>query len=339
MKRIGLMGCGVVADYGHSYAIADTDGLTLAALYDPNPEALARLHARYPHAQAFTEAEPFFQSGLDAVSITSPAPFHLENLKGAAQHKLHVLCEKPLAMTEAEIEEMIAVADQAGILLATAFCYRYSPVAQKIKQMVEERWIGEIRALRLIYVWDLHGKWSWDAQGNRFESSRRIGRFEEGGPLVDCGVHQIDLARWWTGSPIVRQSAAAAWVEDHEAPGHMWLHLDHESGCHTTVEISYSYCHTAKEPLDLFTYELIGTDGLIRYVRDGWRFEVRNSNGTLVLPGGSEKDFAGMYAAWRDALHTGKLGSVPSAGEGLSVTRLARQVTQDAIAQRWRKSV
>ena len=337
MKRIGLMGCGVVADYGHSYAIAGTEGLLLAALYDPNPEALARLKARYPDAQAFTEVEAFYRCGLDAVSITSPAPVHLENLKGAARHGLHVLCEKPLAMNESQIEEMVDIAEGAGILLATAFCYRFSPVAQKIKQILEERWIGEVRALRLVYLWNLHGKWEWDEQGNRYESARRIGRFEEGGPMVDCGAHQIDLARWWVGSEITRQSAAAAWVEEHEAPGHMWLHLDHENSCHTMVEISYSYTHTAQDPLDLFSYELIGTDGVIRYFRDGWRFEVRNSKGTLVLPGASEKDFGGMYAAWRDALHTGRLGSLPTGRDGLTATRIARRATESVMANRWWK--
>ena len=337
MKRIGLMGCGVVADYGHSYAIAQTDGLSLAALYDPNPDALARLAARYPDAHACTELEQLWRCGLDAVSITSPAPAHLENLRGAAHHGLHVLCEKPLGMNEEEIDEMIALADSAGILFATALCYRFSTVAQKIKQMVDEGWIGELRAMRLIYLWNLHGKWEHDEHGNRFESSRRIGRFEEGGPLVDCGVHQIDLALWWSGSEVVRQHAAAAWVEEHDAPGHVWLHMDHASTCHTCVEISFSYTHTALEPHDLFTYELIGTEGLIRYVRDGWFFEVRNSHGTQQLHGGSEKDFHGMYAAWRDALHSGELGALPSARDGLRVTQLARRATEAAMATRYRK--
>ena len=333
-KKIGLMGCGVVADYGHLPAILTTDGLELAALYDPDPQALARLHARVPTAQVFTEAEPFYTCGLDAVSITSPVPVHLANVSGAARHGLHVLCEKPLAMTDAEIEEMIAVMKQAGRMLATGFCYRFSPVAQRIKQILTEGWIGELRAMRLIYLWDLHGKWSYDASGNRFESPRRIGRFLEGGPMVDCGAHQIDLARWWTGSEIKRSVAAGAWVEEHDAPGHVWLHLDHASGCHTMVEMSFSYSHTATEPADIFRYELIGTDGLIRYDRDGWRFEVRNSHGTTVLPGASEKSFGGMYAAWRDALIAGALGPMPSAEDGLIVTRLARTATESVMAER-----
>jgi predicted dehydrogenase len=337
MKRIGVMGCGVVADYGHIPAILNTDGLELAAFYDPNPEALGKQLARAPHAKAFTDIESFLASGLDAVSVTSPAPVHLENVKAAARHQLHVLCEKPLAMTDAEISEMIGVMENANLMLAAGFCYRFSPVAQQIKKMLDEGWIGELRALRLIYLWDLHGKWSFDELGNRVEAPRRVGRFDEGGPLVDCGAHQIDLARFWTGSEVVRQAASGAWVEEHDAPGHVWLHLDHESGCHTMVEVSFSYGPTLKDPIDLFTYELIGTDGVIRYVRDGWRFEVRNSHGTTILPGSSEKDFGGMYAAWRDALYAGNIGAMPTGHDGLIVTRIARKGTDDAIAAARRK--
>lgn len=337
MKRIGLMGCGIVADYGHAPAIVSTPGLELSALYDPNPEALARLHARVPWARAYTDADAFLASGLDAVSVTSPAPVHLENVRGAARHGLHVLCEKPLAMNEEEIAEMVAVMEGADCLLATALCYRFSPVARQIKTLVRDGWIGDLRALRLIYLWNLHGKWEVDERGERAESPRRIGRFLEGGPMVDCGVHQIDLARWWTGSEVVRQTAAAAWIEEHEAPGHIWLHLDHENGAHTAVEMSFSYCHTARDPLSVFTYELIGTDGIIRYDRDGWRFEVRNSTGIHWFAGASEKDFTGMYHAWRDALEAGQLGEMPSAYDGMIVTRIARRGTEEAIAARRRK--
>jgi predicted dehydrogenase len=337
MKRIGLMGCGVVADYGHAPAIAATPGLELTALYDPNPAALDALHARFPGAMAFTDSERFLACGLDAVSVTSPAPVHLDNVQGAARHGLHVLCEKPLAMTEDQIEAMIGIMDDARLMLGTAFCYRFSPVARQIKRIIDERWIGDIRALRLIYLWDLHGKWSIDEYGQRYEAPRRVGRFVEGGPMVDCGVHQIDLARYWTGSEIARHQSAAAWIEEHDAPGHVWLHLDHDSGAHTVVEMSFSYCHTAREPLHTFTYELIGSDGLVRYDRDGWRFEVRNPEGTQFLAGSSEKDFYGMYVAWRDALEGGQLGEIPSAHDGLTVTRLARRATEEAIKNRWRK--
>ena len=336
MKRVGLMGCGVIATYGHLPAINETPGLDLAAIYDPNPEQLNRLGNAYPGAKRFTDSEAFFRDGnFDGVAITSPAPFHLSNAQQAASFGKHILCEKPLAMTDADIETMIRAADSAGVMLSAAFCYRFSPVALKIKELIAQKRIGEVRALRLIYIWNLHGKYEYLPDGSRIESPLRVGRMEEGGPMVDCGVHQIDLARWWMNAEVVRQQSSGAWIDNnYAAPEHMWLHMDHENGAHTAVEMSFSYTHTASEPIDNFSYHIIGTEGLIRYDRLHWQFEVRTPYGTEYLPGASEKNFAGMYAAWRDALHSGQPGDLPTGRDGLLVTRIARAATDQVIANR-----
>lgn len=332
--RIGLMGCGFIADHGHLPAIKATSELQLVSVYDPDPARAAHIAGKYEVPQAFTDSDAFFASDIDAVVITSPAPCHLQNVRDAARYGKHVLCEKPLAMTDRDAEEMIKVMDRAGLMLFTGFCYRFSPVSLKIKELVTDGAIGELRALRLIYVWNLHGRWEWNERGERFESPRRVGRMLEGGPMVDCGVHQIDLARWWTGAEIARQQAAGAWVEDYEAPDHMWLHLDHENGIHTAVEMSFSYCHTASEPIAHFSYHLIGTEGVIRYDRDGWHFELRTPHGTTFFPGSDEKNFWGLYAAFAEALKTGNPGNLPSGRDGLIATRIARSATQAVIANR-----
>jgi hypothetical protein len=57
--------------------------------------------------------------------------------------------------------------------------------------------------------------------------------------------------------------------------------------------MSFSYCHTVREPINHFSYHLIGTHGLIRYDRDGWHFELRSGCGTDYFPGADEKNFAG----------------------------------------------
>ena len=334
MKRIGLLGCGVVADYGHAPAIQRTPGLELSAVCDPDPGALARMALKYPWVRCHSDIGDFLRSGIDAVTIASPAPVHEANLYAAAYAGLPVLCEKPIATSDEQARGMIERMRVAGLPFGVAFCYRFSPVARKIRELVRAGRIGDVRAMRLVYLWNLHGKWETNGDGVRSESGRRIGRFLEGGPLVDCGVHQIDLARWWIGSEVERIRAAGAWIEEHAAPGHVWLHMDHSSGCHTVVEMSFSYCHTAAEPRDTFLYELIGTEGLIRYRREGWSFEVRDANGTEWLPGGAEKDFDGMYAAWRDALHSGSLGEVPDPEDGRIATAIATHATAEVLRDR-----
>ena len=334
MKRIGLMGCGTVADYGHLPAIVQAPGLCLAALFDPDEGRLRRAQAKFGAPAAFTDQEEFLHSGIDAVAITSPAPCHRENVLAAIRQGLPVLCEKPLAMDEAECEEMIAAAATAGVMLFTGFDYRFSPAARRIRELVRAGAVGQVRSLRLIYIWHCHGKYQRAADGRLLENERRRGRMLEGGPLVDCGVHQIDLARFWLGSEVTRFQAHGAWVDEYEAPDHAYLHLDHACGAHTLVEISYSYCHTAAEPINTFLYELIGTDGIIRYDRHAKSFELRHRTGTTTLPFAPEKNFAGMYEAFREALETGHSEVLPTGTDGLLAARISRLATEQMIRDR-----
>lgn len=336
--RIGLMGCGVVASYGHLPAIRDTPELQLHALFDPNPDALRREADAHNVEHAFTDPEAFFQSGLDAVIVTSPAPAHLQNVLDAARHGLPVLCEKPLSMTPDEGQQMIDAMDAKGLMLAVAFCYRYSPCALEIKRLVEDGAIGDLRTLRLIYNWDCHGKYYRPDPDNKPDEwtidPKREGRMLEGGPMVDCGTHQIDLAQWWTGGAVTRFQGHGSWVDDYQAPDHVWLHMDHDNGAHTMVETSFSFGHTTRDKISLFLYELIGTAGVIRYDRNVGLFELRNDQYTRQLPYHEEKNFHGMYHAFADALRTGTYGTLCPAPTALRTTHLARTATDQVIAQR-----
>ena len=329
-RRIGLMGCGTVADYGHIPAILETPGLTLHALYDPNPDALLRMKNKHKIARAFSNLDDFFSSGIEAVSITSPAPCHHTNVIDAARMNLPVICEKPLATSAAEASEMIDAMKKSGCSLFNAFCYRFSPVALTIKSLVAEKAIGETRSLRLIYNWHLHGKYTRDSEGNLTRQKRRENRMLEGGPMLDCGTHQIDLAMFWMNSNIMRFSGHGAWVDDYDAPDHMWLHMDHACGAHTVVEISYSYHHTAKNKRSDFIYELIGTQGVIRYDRELRTFWMENETGRHDLPFHPEKSFSGMYREWARALETGTSELLTRAEDGMQVIEIARKATENA---------
>lgn len=336
MIRIGLMGCGKVAGYGHLPAILQTAGLELAAVFEPDADRRADAVERFQPGAAFDDPGAFYTSGLDAVTITSPLPCHYANVMGAAGHGLPVLCEKPLAMNDAQAAEMIAKAESARLPLYTGFNYRFGEAEQCIKRLCEEGAIGAIRGLRLIYIWNCHGRYEVDASGRRIEQRRRQGRMLEGGPMVDCGTHQVDLARWWLGSEITQFDGWGAWLEDYDAPGHVWLHMDHANGAHTMVEISYSYAHTALESEHHFIYDLIGTEGVIRYDRAKKIVSLRSSKKTESYPVRPGKNFAGLYAAFAHALATGEDADLPTARDGQTAARITREATERAMAHRHR---
>jgi predicted dehydrogenase len=315
--------------------LAAGDVMELHALFDPNEANLQKAQRAFSIPQAFTDSEAFFRSGIDAVSITSPAPCHLRNVTDCARHRLPAMCEKPLAMDFAEAARMVAVMKEAGLPLHTAFCYRFSSCALKIRELVRSGAIGEVRSLRLIYNWSAHGKYEIDAEGHRRIQKRREDRMLEGGPVVDCGTHQIDLATFWLGSAVVAYAGHGAWVDGYEAPDHLWAHLDHANGAHTVVEISYSYHHTSKNRRSEFVYELIGTEGVIRYDRDAASFGMENAEGSQRFEFHHEKDFTGMYREWASSLaREGASDLLATGDEGATVIQIARGVTDGAIAAR-----
>ncbi len=332
--RIGLMGCGTVADYGHIPGIQSTGALELYSIYEPNEERLKYIQEKFGIQNAFTSMEPFFGSSIHAVSVTSPAPCHKDNVLAAAKHRMPVLCEKPLAMNPAEAQAMISTMKESGVSLHNGFCYRFSPCALKIRELVHGKAIGEVRSLRLLYNWNCHGKYTIDENGEKTIQKRREGRMLEGGPMVDCGTHQIDLAMFWLGSEVVRFSGHGAWVDEYEAPDHMWLHMDHANGAHTVVEISYSYHHTTKNSRSEFVYELIGTDGVIRYDDTAKRFAMEDETGTHEFEFHDVKDFRGMYTEWARALLCGKSELLATAHDGMRVVEIARQATNEVINNR-----
>lgn len=204
-KKIGVLGCGMIAELGHLPSICQTGGLSLHGVYDISWDRALEMQKQFGAGHAYPTEDEFWNSDIDAVVICTPAPLHKEHVLKAAKHGKHVLCEKQLATNQADILAMKATMEAADRMLFTGFTYRFSPSSTEIHRLVREGAIGEVRSLRLVYLWNLHGKWRWDEHGKLIPSPLRVGRMLEGGPMVDCGVHQIDLARWWLGSEVVWQ--------------------------------------------------------------------------------------------------------------------------------------
>lgn len=330
--KVGLLGCGTIALGRHVPAILETPGVELHAVCEPHEGRRALLREDLGVPCVFAEPEPFFASGVDVVSVVSPAPVHPEHVLGAVRHRLPVLCEKPLATDRAGALAMIEAAEAAGVPLFTAFCYRFSPVALAIRDLVRAGAVGDVRALRLVYLWGAFGKHAPGPDGRRALRPMRHGRMLEGGPLVDCGTHQIDLARSWLGSEVVAVSGFGAFLDDeYEAPGHVWAHLGHASGAHTVVEVSYAYHHTTARAHSEFQYEVVGTGGVVRYDRGRRSFTVDDARGRRELPFAREKNFHGMYAALGRFLETGEPGLLGTARDGLRATEIALEANADAI--------
>jgi predicted dehydrogenase len=202
--RVGVIGCG--AGSFHLEAFAEeprTKILALAGLDGPRCQELVSKYG-IPHLYSdYTEllANP----DIDAVSLAVPNHLHCPMATAALQAGKHVLVEKPLSRTVKEGEEMIRVAKEEGKVLAVAFQRRSRHDVQLVRHQIRTGSLGQI----------YHAKAFWlrrsgiPGLGTWFTNKEHSG----GGPLIDLGVHVLDLALWLMGNPVPVSVSAATYAE------------------------------------------------------------------------------------------------------------------------------
>ena len=191
--RIGVIGLGMgrwhIENYQKIPNLCD-----VAAIADTDAERLRSFGDKYGIKERFSDPLKMLATmDLDGVSVVVPNKFHCPLTLAAIKHGCHVLCEKPMAMTVAEAEAMNAAAKKAKRNLMINFSYRFSNASFALKQQVDAGVIGNIYFGRTVW----HRRRGLPGLGGWFGIKDLSG----GGPLIDLGVHRIDLALWLMGHP------------------------------------------------------------------------------------------------------------------------------------------
>lgn len=190
--KVAVIGAGWIATHGHlpGYGRA---GARAAAIADSAPGVAEQVGRDHGVARWYEDwREMLAREKPDVVSVCVPNAFHREVAEAALESGAHVLCEKPLATSAADAESMFATAKRAGMHLMAAQNQRFRPVNERIKGLIEAGELGHIYHAEAHYVRRL-GTPTWGS----FTQSRLSG----GGALLDIGVHVIDCAFWFMGSP------------------------------------------------------------------------------------------------------------------------------------------
>ena len=218
--RVGIVGLGMGRHHARAYAA--TPKAALLALCDLRQDLLAEYQALYPGTKAYTSYDAMFaQAGLDAVSIALPNHLHAEATIAALRAGLHVLCEKPMALNATQAEEMLRVSRDTGRKLMIHFNYRFSAPSQFLKAYVDAGSLGQVYYARTRW---LRAR-GIPKMGSWFGIKRRSG----GGPLIDLGVHRLDLALWLMGYPRAVSVSASTF-------GLLGARLAQEAGAEYDVE-------------------------------------------------------------------------------------------------------
>ena len=191
-------------EHGHQYsylrAMLDLPGLELVAVSEPDPELRAQAEQILAAESAgdsvrihASHAEVFRADGIDAVSICSANVTHCDLTLAAAEAGMHVLCEKPLAITLADATAMVRGCAEHGVTLATAYPVRHAPPVWEAKRRLDSGELGAIRTMSLTNVLGARPS-GW------FIDPARSG----GGAIRDHIVHATDLMRWFSESEVAQ---------------------------------------------------------------------------------------------------------------------------------------
>ena len=185
--RYAVIGLGHIAQVAILPAFAQAQqNSRLTALVSDDPEKLRKLSRRYRISRvcSYDDADELFRSGeIDAVYITLPNSMHREYTERAARAGLHVLCEKPMAVTSEDCERMIGVTRQHGVKLMIAYRLHFERGNLEAVAMAHSGTLGDLRFFS--------SNFSLQVAPENFRSSRKLG----GGPLYDIGIYCINAAR------------------------------------------------------------------------------------------------------------------------------------------------
>ncbi len=189
-----VIGTGGMANWVHGETFLNHPETMLVAACDIVPEKVEAFAKKLDVPKTFTDYRKVLKMrDLDFVDICTPNVLHSEIAVAALEAGKHVFCEKPDAVSVAEAQKMADAAKASGKTLMVMRNNRYSVAAQFLRKYIGDGMMGEIYTGRCGWVRrrGLPGRGSW------FADKKMSG----GGPLIDLGVHYIDLAMWLMGDP------------------------------------------------------------------------------------------------------------------------------------------
>mgnify|MGYP005837091721 CR=1 FL=1 len=247
--RWAVIGCGDIANKRVAPAMVEDPGSELVAFFSNTLTRAEELRDRFGARKACNDLDALLgDSEVEAVYIASPQQRHCEETIRAAAAGKHVLCEKPMAVTLDECQQMVRACADAGVALAVAYYRRWYPKARKLKELIEKGAIGQPLSARIFIAGrydpapDDWKHWRVEAQAG-------------GGAMMDVGSHRLDIVCYLLGSPLSVAGLTGRLAMTYESPDTESLLCEMESGAHVLAQASWA---TAIGPDEM---EIHGTQG------------------------------------------------------------------------------
>ena len=261
MLKIGIIGCGKIATLRHIPEYAENPHATLAAFQDMVPERAREAAAPFGGVVYDSFEALLADPEIDAVSVCAANAAHAPITIAALEAGKHVLCEKPMAITLAACEAMVAAAERTGRLLMLGHNQRYVESNRIARELVEKGEIGQILSFHSCF--GHKGPEHWTGDPNPWFFDKSLAHF---GAVADLGIHKIDLIHYLTGQHTQEVSAIVETLHKTFPDGSP-ITVDDNAIC--TLRLSGGAVGTVRASWTLYGKEdnatrLYGTDGVLR---------------------------------------------------------------------------
>ena len=213
---VGIIGCGSVARWKYVKNLAEMSGVSLRAFYGGRAEEFQQQYGAPGSAVCRDLAEFLAREDVDAVCICTPNNSHAEIALAALRARKHVLCEKPMAVTLAECESMVAAAERNGKHLMIGHNMRFDPVHRRAKQLLDRGVIGDVITFRAVLGNAGPEGWSVD-EGTWFFDKNKAAL----GALSDMGIHKVDLIQYLLGQKVIETTAKVVTLNKRDNEGQL----------------------------------------------------------------------------------------------------------------------
>lgn len=247
--RLGLIGAGLQGGR-RAQVLSQFPDAELVMVADVRKEAATRLAGDFGCASTESWEEIIAQPDISVVMVCTPPHLHAEMSIAAMNTGKHVLCEKPLARTMKEAEDMLAAAKANRVTLKCGFNHRNHPGVKKAKEWVDAGVIGEPDFIRSVY--GIGGRPGYEKEW------RADPDIVSGGQLMEQGIHAIDLFRWFLGdfTEVTGFTSTRFWK--------MAPLEDNAFVLFRTAKGQIASLHSSlTQWKNLFTFEVFGQDGYI----------------------------------------------------------------------------
>ncbi|WP_210469812.1 Gfo/Idh/MocA family protein [Sporosarcina sp. 6E9] len=248
--KVAVIGCGSIARHRHLIEYKNNDAVEIVAVCDIVEERAVEMASKYK-AKSYTSYEELLENEkLDAVSVCLPNYLHAPVSIAALNAGCHVLCEKPMATSKEEAEDMIKAATEANKKLMIAHNQRFVPSHAKARQLIANGEIGKIYSFRTAFGHGGPEQWSVDGADSWFFKKDQAFI----GAMGDLGVHKADLLRFLLGEEFVE---VAGFIETNakentDVDDNAVCILKTDSGIIGTLAASWAY--SAKEDNSTIIY-------------------------------------------------------------------------------------